>query len=825
MAVTCTKCGKTNIPDNAHLCPNCNTMLSAEPSDTLESDILEGATMAMPNTRALSDSPLSTGDTLESDIPEGATMAMPDSRELGDPSLAGNDTRESDVPEGATMAMPDSREAPEGFTVAMRPDLTTDASDISDELRTKPGVTMRGQRTISATIALKVGELLQERYRLDSVLGRGGYGAAYLAQDVKLKRVCVVKQMLTGANISPNQLEEQRQNFEREASLLVKLNHPGHPNIPEIYDYFYDDTGNYLVMKYIEGHSLKEAIEKNNALPWEDAVRYITDVCSALNYMHTQGDEPVMHRDVKPANILLGNDGRVWLVDFGLAKADPKRGSTAFERKSSGSLGYTPLEQWLGDAEPASDVYAAAATLHYMITGLNPLRHFGNKFDIQKIHQFHGKFESVQDVDRNLPLRLDEIIAAATAADPKNRPTALQLQQQLTVLISGAQDAALFTFKNGESAKTVEELVDLCEENRKEAQTHLFNSDFERWFLLINRNDLASAANTAVKQSKNERDGLEKFLKLIMPNLAARRTKRIVGRFSRLAAFAIIIFLLAIFLFTFIGSYILGQIVQRSIASGVTWTYSTEDLTEEQVYSETYLSERFNAFAGAYFDEDVQVDITTPDHIEVSSIWGGYPVEVDYNLRLSNGRPRVYITSVNEIPLSFITNNISHGINAGIDDAFENGPVDITSMQITDDRIIFTIDEGKPGAGGLPRPTLPPPQPTATPLPPTPTPTFTPTPVNVTLVVIFNDLNEPVDIEIEGQAVDGGTWQKAFEIPANRAEVIEPPGGQYNYVVRYKDGFQAATGKATWTLRQAYRVRITPDLLQLATPEPSAESN
>ena len=126
---------------------------------------------------------------------------------------------------------------------------------------------------------LTTGRVLQERYRLDEVLGKGGFGAAYLAQDLKLKRVCVVKQMLTPEGTSLKDIELYRANFEREASLLVQLNHPGHPNIPEIYDYFSDAGGNYLVMKYIEGQSLKDVLDQKGEgrIPWREAVRPYRD--------------------------------------------------------------------------------------------------------------------------------------------------------------------------------------------------------------------------------------------------------------------------------------------------------------------------------------------------------------------------------------------------------------------------------------------------------------------------------------------------------------------------------------------------------------------
>lgn len=726
-------------------------------------------------------------------------MAMPGASNT-EPNRAAASPTETAQDDGLTTAMPS----------AQSPKANGPAGG-----STRPG-------TSAADLTLKLGQVLQERYRLEQLLGRGGYGAVYLAEDIKLRRVCVVKQMLVGQRVSPWQLEQQRASFEREASLLVQLNQPGHPNIPEIYDYFYDDTGNYLVMKYIEGHSLKDEIDNHDGkIPWRQAVRYGVDVSSALHYMHTLGKEPIMHRDIKPANILLGNDGRLWLVDFGLAKVDPLEGpGKGMETKAAGSLGYAPLEQWFGEAVPASDIYAVGVTLHHMVTGANPLQSYSGKFDIQKIHELHGKFARIREVDSKLPQRLEEIIASATAAEVEDRPTALQLQQQLEVLISGAKDAALFTFKSGQSAHTVEELVDLCEKNRKEAEAHLDNGDFEHWFLLINRNDLASAAVQAKEQGKNKRDALEKFLKLILPNLVTRRLIKFGWAVTRLTAAFVIMLLGAALILAMAGSFIVGQIIEQTISNGVVWNFSTVDLNKEQIYDEPFLNEKFNAVAGSYFDDTIDVELAAPDRANIITTWNGLPINIAMSIRLAQAskQPRFYITGINGLPLDLITNNISAGINRGVAAAFRRGPVDVSNLIVRDGKITFYIEEARPTANRVP-PTLAPP--TATPIPPTPTPTptVTPTPVNVTLVVIFNDLAEDVDMIIEGDTVKGERWGTTLSIASGRAEVIEPPAGEYDYIVNYKDGVEAARGVEVWTLRQAYRVRITPDLVATPTPE------
>ncbi|MBN1993664.1 MAG: protein kinase [Anaerolineae bacterium] len=700
---------------------------------------------------------------------DGETVAMPNAGLADD---------------GQTRAMPDPREI-EGRTKAMPPaGAAGEAAKLGHEI------------TATAIADLKTGRILQERYRLDKILGRGGFGAAYLAEDIKLKRACVVKQMLAPEGVSHKELELYRANFEREANLLVQLNHPGHPNIPEIYDYFSVAGSNYLVMKYIEGQSLKDVLEKGEGkIPWREAVRYTIDVCSALNYMHSQGDEPVMHRDIKPANILLGDDGRVWLVDFGLAKAKPvETTGDLMATQAAGSIGYTPLEQWLGEATPASDVYALGATLHHLVTGQHPVKPFGGEFNVHKLKEMHGQFTPARKIDKSLPKQLDQIIPRATAPDPEQRLTPQQLQHELEALISGVQAMALYTFKSGESAKTVKELVILCEKNRQEAQSYLYNGDFERWFLLINRNDLAAAAAQAVKQGKNQKDGLEKFLKLVMPNLFLNRLGRASGRLMRLALLFAFLLVAVVALLLVGGSYGAGWFLRQSINS-YTWTFDHLNLESENRYTEAEINQGAKAMLGAYFD-DVFLDMRPPNQIDIKADWGNIQFALLVALQLEDGKPHFYLQGINEIPLPLIGDNIAQGVNSGIDDVFRNAPVDLSELAVAEKEVVFRI---KP-SGRAPLPT---PTPTITPTPtPAPTPTVTPTPIGVALVAIFNELDEDVIVEIDDETL---------EIAAHEAEVVEMKPGTYNFVVTYKEsGEIAAEGSKTWGV-SSYKWRITKE--------------
>lgn len=211
-------------------------------------------------------------------------------------------------------------------------------------------------------MALSTGEVLDRRYRIDQLLGQGGFGAVYKAWDLRLNGPCAVKENLDTSD------EAQRQ-FAREATVLVGLLHP---NLPRFIDHFYiPGFGQYLVMDFVEGIDLGELVRAQGPLPTEKALDIIGQVADALIYLHSRRP-PVLHRDIKPANIKITPSGRVVLVDFGLVKAyHPHLETTVGARAVT--PGYSPPEQYgLGVTDQRTDVYALAATLYTLLTGRRP---------------------------------------------------------------------------------------------------------------------------------------------------------------------------------------------------------------------------------------------------------------------------------------------------------------------------------------------------------------------------------------------------------------------------------------------------------------------
>jgi serine/threonine protein kinase len=228
------------------------------------------------------------------------------------------------------------------------------------------------------TRSLAPGTILRERYKIVELVGRGGMGATYRAEDLRLQgRFCAVKEAMPDPEATPDELEQSREQFYQEASILARLDHP---NLPKVSDYFSESDRDYLVMDFVAGQDLKEmlsaAISAGHPLPERQVLGWADQLCDALNYMHTQ-DPPVLHRDIKPSNIKITPSGTVKLVDFGLVKVmatNDERTITVVQGR--GTVQYTPLEQYGGDTghtDARSDIYSLGATLYHLLTGQAPL--------------------------------------------------------------------------------------------------------------------------------------------------------------------------------------------------------------------------------------------------------------------------------------------------------------------------------------------------------------------------------------------------------------------------------------------------------------------
>lgn len=278
-----------------------------------------------------------------------------------------------------------------------------------------------GSKDVTAN--LKTGNLLRNRYEIVGLIGSGGMGTVYLASDNRLEgRQCAIKETLPLFGFSPEAAANARKQFQQEASILARLDHPG---LPKVSDFFSDRDRDYLVMDFVPGQNLlqklQEAHRAQRHLVEATVLDWVEQLCDTLTYLHTR-TPPVLHRDIKPANIKLTPDGRLKLVDFGLVKPlDPSDSRTLTGLQGLGSLPYTPLEQYvehLGHTDARADLYALGATLYHLLTGQPPA-------SAQERYINPESFAQPKALNPAISARVERAILAAMAPHPKDRPASV----------------------------------------------------------------------------------------------------------------------------------------------------------------------------------------------------------------------------------------------------------------------------------------------------------------------------------------------------------------------------------------------------------------
>lgn len=276
---------------------------------------------------------------------------------------------------------------------------------------------------------LSIGTILRDRYEIVDLVGRGGMGAVYKADDSRLRgRVCAVKEVLPELIGVPGMEEQTRDQFYREASTLARLDHP---NLPKVSDFFAQDGREYLVMDFVPGEDLRQLIEdarrRDTFLDEDTVLGWAVQLCDALTYLHTQ-DPPVLHRDIKPSNIKLTPRGTLKLVDFGLVKLlQPDESRTVTVVQGRGTVAYTPLEQYGGDTghtDVRSDIYSLGATLYHLLTGQPPA-------DAKQRFLRPGSLKPPRDVNVRVSVQTQRAVLAAMAQHPDDRPASAEELRKL----------------------------------------------------------------------------------------------------------------------------------------------------------------------------------------------------------------------------------------------------------------------------------------------------------------------------------------------------------------------------------------------------------
>lgn len=270
-------------------------------------------------------------------------------------------------------------------------------------------------------------QTLGNKYLLGELLGEGGFGVVYKAQNMRLNRSQAIK-VLRGKYANDPKFRER---FEREAQTLASLDHP---NILPVHDFDIEGNTAYLVMPFIGGGTLQDILDKRGKLSLEETAIYLKQMCAALDYAHTQKN--IAHLDFKPLNLLVHEDGRLLLSDFGLAhlmKDGKAQGGTSL---FLGSLAYKAPEQFRGEPTKRSDIYALGVTLYQMLSGKFPFEGTQEEIVIQHIMPQYRP-PSLVESQSDLPKGLDAIIEKAMAKKPEERfATAGELLKAFNAVLS-----------------------------------------------------------------------------------------------------------------------------------------------------------------------------------------------------------------------------------------------------------------------------------------------------------------------------------------------------------------------------------------------------
>ncbi len=328
--------------------------------------------------------------------------------------------------------------------------------------------------------------------------------AVYQARDVKRQTLCAIKEMSL-STVPANDRPQAIQNFLAEARILSRLKHP---NLPAFTDFFTEGARYFLVMEYIDGNTLEDLLE-NNGGPFSErrVLSWARQLCDVLEYLHSQ-QPPVIFRDMKPGNIMLMRNGRIKLIDFGIARLF--RASGSHDTQLLGTPGFAPPEQYgTAQTDERSDIYSLAMTLFQLMTNMMPDKGFG--------------LPDIRSINPQISPPVARALEKATALKPEDR------YDNIAVFRRALLGVGTFIFENGSEATTPEELAELCARYPEEAADYLLAGEIESWLSEIGANDLARAAKRIRATVGDPEMCIEKFLQVVMGPSAHTRTYTVIS--------------------------------------------------------------------------------------------------------------------------------------------------------------------------------------------------------------------------------------------------------------------------------------------------------
>jgi serine/threonine-protein kinase len=469
---------------------------------------------------------------------------------------------------------------------------------------------------------------LQDRYRIVEMLGGGGMGQVYLAYDTRLAdKPCAVKELIPDPHLSAEERAQSAAQFHREAAVLAHLDHP---HLPNVSDYFEENGRFYLVMDYIEGETLEaRLIASPDGLPQEEVVEWALQLCDVLDYLHNQ-DPPVIFRDMKPANVMVTPEGQVKLIDFGVVRLfDPSKGTDTLKM---GTAGYAPPEQYAGRGQttPRSDVYALGATLYELLTGDDPTEH---PFVFTPLRQLRPSVSQV----------LSDAVMRAVSMAPEGRFPSVEAMREVLQKVTKPRRFRLpsIQLKRGTGTKV-----------------------------------MAPAAGAA-------------------PAARSRPAQIALGAgrwLLRASLTVLIVLVIAALVFTLAGAFALSIVAENAIAAADwQWEYAERG---DFVVTEAEVNEGIEEFMEPYAldaADSARVDFRAPDKIAVTAKLASGEVTLEGRVKEQDGRPVVILEKLNDIPLYIVGGIVSGGMNRGVDKAWEDSPVELTSIVVRENLLTYKL--------------------------------------------------------------------------------------------------------------------------------------
>ncbi|MGN1135636.1 MAG: Stk1 family PASTA domain-containing Ser/Thr kinase [Oscillospiraceae bacterium] len=254
-----------------------------------------------------------------------------------------------------------------------------------------------------------IGKKIDGRYEITELIGVGGMADVYKANDLLENRVVAVK--ILKNEFADN--EDFVRRFRNESKAIAVLSHP---NIVKVFDVGFSDKLQFIVMEYIDGITLKEFMEQQGVLKWKDTVHFIVQILKALQHAHDRG---IVHRDIKPQNIMLFPDGTIKVMDFGIARFAREEGKTISD-KAIGSVHYISPEQARGDiTDEKSDIYSVGVMMYEMLTGVKPFD-ADNPVTVALMHM-QNEPKLPREINDSIPEGLEEIVVRAMQKEPSKR--------------------------------------------------------------------------------------------------------------------------------------------------------------------------------------------------------------------------------------------------------------------------------------------------------------------------------------------------------------------------------------------------------------------